>query len=145
MKIHIPTPLFIMLISLLLTPELRSQTCIEIQCPTNMITECESPGGTPVGYVITATNNCSTNLLVSCMPPPGSVFPMGVTTVLCTAWDDAGNSNECRFTVTVRDTGSHTAVTVVVSLSVASAGPVLNISQHVFTFSAQQDSKKPDR
>jgi len=38
---------------------------------------------------------------VSCSPPSGSPFPVGTTTVNCTANDGNGNSASCSFTVTV--------------------------------------------
>jgi hypothetical protein len=47
------------------------------------------------------TDNCDTNLIVICTPPPGATFPMGQTTVACTARDHSGNSNTCSFTITV--------------------------------------------
>jgi hypothetical protein len=38
-----------------------------------------------------------------CSPPSGSSFPLGTTTVSCTAIDGAGNTASCSFTVTVFD------------------------------------------
>src|SRR5262249_38763837 len=35
-----------------------------------------------------------------CSPPSGSSFPVGATTVTCTATDAAGNSASCSFTIT---------------------------------------------
>jgi hypothetical protein len=51
----------------------------------------------------TATDNLSASgdIAISCSPMPGSVFDEGKTRVICTATDEAGNSAECRFTVTV--------------------------------------------
>jgi len=40
---------------------------------------------------------------VSCDPPSGSTFPVGTTTVTCTATDLAGNVTTCSFGVTVND------------------------------------------
>ena len=36
-----------------------------------------------------------------CNPPSGSCFPVGVTTVTCTATDASGNTATCSFTVSV--------------------------------------------
>lgn len=47
-----------------------------------------------------ATDNCSV-MSVSCIPPSGSCFPLGSTTVTCTAKDGSGNSATCSFVVTV--------------------------------------------
>lgn len=60
-----------------------------------------------------ATDNCDLTPTVVCTPPSGSVFPVGVTTVTCTATDDAGNVATSTFTVTVTATN---AVDVVVQL-----------------------------
>jgi len=38
------------------------------------------------------------------VPASGSAFPAGVTTVTNTATDNSGNTSQCTFTVTVRDT-----------------------------------------
>jgi subtilisin-like proprotein convertase family protein len=47
-----------------------------------------------------ATDNCP-GVTVSCVPPSGSSFPLGATTVTCTATDAAGNTATCSFTVNV--------------------------------------------
>jgi hypothetical protein len=38
---------------------------------------------------------------VVCTPPSGSCFPIGVTTVTCTATDASGNTATCTFTISV--------------------------------------------
>ncbi len=40
---------------------------------------------------------------VTCTPPSGSVFPLGISNVDCRARDDAGNESVCQFAVTVTD------------------------------------------
>jgi hypothetical protein len=40
---------------------------------------------------------------VTCSPPPNTVFPVGTTTVTCTASDPVGNHSSKSFTVTVAD------------------------------------------
>ena len=75
-----------------------------IACPQNITAvECTSPEGAIVTFSPTATDNCSTPT-VTCAPPSGATFPLGVTTVTCTATDDAGLTTECSFTVEVVDT-----------------------------------------
>ncbi len=46
------------------------------------------------------SDNCSTVRLVS-SHPSGTSFPVGITTVFYTAYDDCGNNAGCHFTVTV--------------------------------------------
>ncbi|MEY2407543.1 MAG: large repetitive protein [Verrucomicrobiota bacterium] len=74
-------------------------------CPANM-TVGNSPGlcaGTAT-YAPAASDNCP-GLVVSCIPPSGSLFNVGpASTVVCMATDQSGNSTNCSFTVTVRDT-----------------------------------------
>jgi len=38
---------------------------------------------------------------VACVPPSGSTFPIGVSTVLCTGTDTGGGSATCAFSITV--------------------------------------------
>jgi len=74
------------------------------QCPANIMV-VGNPGvcGTNVSFTATATDNCA-GATISCLPPSGSVFPVGQATVTCTAVDAAGNSSTpCSFTVTVID------------------------------------------
>jgi len=72
-------------------------------CPAN-ITVNNDPGlcDAVVVWTATATDNCP-GVSISCLPPSGSTFPVGVTTVTCTATDASGNTDVCSFTVTVVD------------------------------------------
>ncbi len=47
------------------------------------------------------TDNSGRDVQVVCDPPSGSVFPIGVTIVTCTATDTAGNTAYCQFKVVV--------------------------------------------
>jgi hypothetical protein len=57
--------------------------------------------GATVTFEATATDNADADPLVSCSPPSGTVFPLGTTTVNCTATDDAGLTGTGSFTVNV--------------------------------------------
>jgi len=48
-----------------------------------------------VSYASSATDYCSGVKSFSCSPPSGSVFPKGITTVTCTAVDNAGRQFAC--------------------------------------------------
>jgi hypothetical protein len=48
-----------------------------------------------VNYDASATDYCSDVKSFSCIPPSGSVFPKGTTTVTCTAVDNAGRQFAC--------------------------------------------------
>ncbi|HWO02809.1 MAG TPA: PxKF domain-containing protein, partial [Blastocatellia bacterium] len=73
-----------------------------ITCPGNVTTSCSGSSGGVVTYASpTATDNCGGTPTVSCAPPSGSPFPIGATTVNCTATDSCNNSSSCSFTVSV--------------------------------------------
>lgn len=75
-----------------------------LSCPAN--TTVDAPANqcaATVSYVSpTASDNCA-GVTVACTPASGSSFPVGVTTVTCTANDVSNNNASCTFTVTVRD------------------------------------------
>ncbi len=69
---------------------------------TNLSTTTANMAGTTVAYATpTATDAVGVVSLV-CSPASGSVFPVGTTTVTCTARDAASNVSTKSFTVTVR-------------------------------------------
>lgn len=74
-----------------------------ISCPSNITLEPSCPTGAiatwtpPVG-----TDNCASTTTRTAGPAPGSVFPIGATTVTYTVVDASGNSASCSFTVTVK-------------------------------------------
>jgi hypothetical protein len=75
-----------------------------ITCPPTLTVVEDSPGAgiATVNYAAPlATDNCDTNLTITTLPPPGSAFPIGTTTVTASVTDTAGNSNVCQFAVTV--------------------------------------------
>src|SRR6185436_2979984 len=75
-----------------------------ITCPTNItVNAATGTCASNVTFTVGATDDCSVTNVVS-TPASGSVFPVGTTTVTSKAFDGSGNSNQCTFTVTVRDT-----------------------------------------
>jgi autotransporter-associated beta strand protein len=76
---------------------------IVLTCSSNIVataTNCGSGAGATVFYTSSATGGCAPTL-VTCNPPSGSTFPLGITTVTCIATDSCGNKTNCSFTVTV--------------------------------------------
>lgn len=76
-----------------------------ITCPANLTatvaTECPTSSGTGVTFPApTASDNCP-GVVTVCNPPSGSTFPIGTTTITCTATDSSGNTATCSFTSTV--------------------------------------------
>src|SRR6185503_4859360 len=57
-----------------------------------------------VGFIAHATDIAGNPLPVTCAPASGSVFPLGTSSVDCTATNKYGVSSEGTFQVTVQDT-----------------------------------------
>ena len=71
--------------------------------PSNITLEA-----TGLTTVVNYTNPTATDLVdgpvgVSCVPPSGSAFAVGTTTIVCTASDTRGNSASSSFSVTITD------------------------------------------
>lgn len=73
-----------------------------ITCPANVAVGTQS-GQTSavVNYPPPNVTDNSAGVTSGCLPASGSSFPLGVTTVTCTATDAAGNKSSCSFTVSV--------------------------------------------
>jgi len=65
-----------------------------------MVKEPTCPGGAKATYAPVASDNCP-GVTFACSPASGSTFPVGTTTVTCTATDTSNNTAQCSFTVTV--------------------------------------------
>jgi X-Pro dipeptidyl-peptidase len=75
----------------------------QLQLPVS-ITRPAAGATTAVTYAVSAVDDTDANPAVACTPPSGSAFPLGTTTVHCTATDDSGNVASGSFDVTVADT-----------------------------------------
>jgi hypothetical protein len=80
--------------------------CVLVNCPTDITLGCHNDDGVSLDYIVpTATSPCCPGVVtVLCTPPPGQ-FPIGVTSVTCTATDSCGHKKTCSFTVTVKGFG----------------------------------------
>jgi hypothetical protein len=74
--------------------------------PGPITQEATSAAGAVVTYTVSATDDSGAAPTVDCgANPSGSIFPIGLTTVTCTAKDPAGNTSAPQsFSVTVQDT-----------------------------------------
>jgi hypothetical protein len=87
------------------TVTVRDTTPPTITKPADVVVEQTDRAGTVVTFAApTATDICDASTAVTCVPASGSKFPLGVTTVTCTATDVSGNASTTTFNVTVRDT-----------------------------------------
>ncbi|MGH9509157.1 MAG: HYR domain-containing protein [Terriglobales bacterium] len=71
--------------------------------PPNITAEATSPAGAAVSFSVSATDNLDPNPVLTCGPASGSTFPLGFTTVSCTATDASGNIANASFFVRVVD------------------------------------------
>ena len=79
-------------------------TAPTLAVPSPLTVEATGPAGTKLEFPATAKDVVDRGPRVSCTPASGSTFPLGVTTVRCSARDASGNRIEASFTVTVVDT-----------------------------------------
>lgn len=73
---------------------------------SNIEVETTNPGGTTVTFTApTATDLVDGAVAVTCDHLSGAVYPVGVTTVVCSAADASGNGASTSFTITVTKVG----------------------------------------
>jgi streptogramin lyase len=72
-----------------------------ITVPAPIIVNATSSSGAVVTYAVSATDPDDTVASLSCVPASGSTFPIGTTTVNCSARDTSGNTSSASFTVHV--------------------------------------------
>jgi len=72
-----------------------------LHIPRDMTLIASSTEGLKVSFVPFAIDETDPKPLLQCAPPSGSLFPVGVKQVVCTATDASGNSTNAAFTITV--------------------------------------------
>jgi hypothetical protein len=72
-----------------------------LSLPPNLTAHTTSLSGKRITYTATASDDSGIPPAVVCLPPSGSMFRVGVTTVTCTATDDRSLTGTGTFTVTV--------------------------------------------
>lgn len=75
-----------------------------LSLPAGITAEATGPAGASVAFSASASDAVDANVQLVCSANSGDTFALGTTTVDCTATDDAGNSSNSSFTVTVVDT-----------------------------------------
>ena len=79
----------------------------ELLVPDTITAFCAGIGGAPVSYTVTATDDCDGSLTpLICVPPSGSLFPLGSNWVQCSAINASGNAASSGFAIIVQDTNS---------------------------------------
>jgi uncharacterized repeat protein (TIGR03803 family) len=72
-----------------------------LQVPGTLVVNATAPTGAKVNYVVSATDESGEPVTISCSRASGSIFPIGTTTVTCTATDASGNVSQASFKVKV--------------------------------------------
>lgn len=102
----------------------------------NITVEATGPGGAVVTFATPIAKDADgNNASVVCSPASGSTFPLGVTTVTCTATGADGSISTKTFTVTVQDTTPPVItvpanITVTVGKRATSAVVTFTVSAH---------------
>ena len=73
-----------------------------LNVPAGIAADATSSTGAVVAYSVTATDDIDPAPVVSCAPASGTTFPIGDTTVSCSATDASGNTAAAQFVVHVR-------------------------------------------
>jgi len=73
-----------------------------VSVPKSFAVDASGPDGAFVKFDSTATDDIDGALPVTCTPASGTLFPVGVTTVYCTATDGWNNNGSGAFDVNVR-------------------------------------------
>jgi uncharacterized repeat protein (TIGR01451 family) len=74
----------------------------QLTCPAPVTALATSASGAVVTYPSPLVSSACGSVMIACTPASGATFPVGNTTVTCTATDLVGNTGACQFTVTVR-------------------------------------------
>jgi HYR domain len=83
------------------TVTITDHTAPALTLPANITATATTPSGATVTFTATASDLAAGTRPVVCAPASGSTFPIGTTTVACTANDGHGNTAQGSFTVTV--------------------------------------------
>jgi hypothetical protein len=85
--------------------------------PGDITAEATGPSGALVSFAVSATDDLDPDVAITCSVPTPYLFPIGSTTVSCTAEDEAGNASTGTFSVVVEDTTAPVMGQVSVSAS----------------------------
>jgi hypothetical protein len=86
------------------TVTVQDTTAPTLSLPSNRTEEATGPNGAAVSFNATANDIVDGSITPTCDAASGDTFPLGTTTVHCTAADAHGNSSSGSFDVTVQDT-----------------------------------------
>lgn len=80
---------------------------LSVTCPANQTATALTSSGAPVTFAAAVATGGLAPVQTSCSPGSASIFPIGSTTVRCTATDAVRATSSCTFTVTVAAAAPH--------------------------------------
>jgi HYR domain len=101
----------------------RDTTAPVLTLPAPITVDADATGTAVVTFVATATDAVTNSITPTCTPASGTAFPIGTTTVTCTAKDAANNSSSGSFKVTVRKPNAAPVVSVPGGIVAEATGP----------------------
>jgi hypothetical protein len=99
-----------------------------ITAPADITVDATAPDGATVVYAASATDDVDGPVPVTCAPVPGGSFPIGTTTVTCSATDSSGNGASASFEVHVKDASEQLADLLVL---VGGVGPGSSLADKI--------------
>jgi uncharacterized delta-60 repeat protein len=112
--------------------------------PATGVANATSPTGATVFFNVVAVDDVDGELPTSCVPEPGSEFPIGDTEVTCEATDAAGNSASVSFVVHVKGAPEQIAdLTGSLAVAVGGAAVPRPISEALERAALQAIGKRP--
>jgi outer membrane protein assembly factor BamB len=117
----------------------RDTTPPVIAVPGPITTNATSPNGAVVSYAVSATDPDDAVASLNCVPASGSTFPIGTTTVTCTATDTNGNSATASFTIRVKGAAEQLADLAQAVVGVGPGTSLVDKVRQAQTYLHQQD------
>jgi hypothetical protein len=111
--------------------------------PSNITTDATGPSGAAVTFTATAVDIVDGSVPVSCTPPSGSTFPIGTTTVTCSATDAHANSATGTFKVTVVQDTTPPVLFLPAPITVEATGPAGAVVTYTATAVDAVDGPRP--
>jgi hypothetical protein len=99
-----------------------------LSLPSTIVVDATGPAGIAVTFAVSATDDIDPRPTVVCTPSSGSVFPIGTTTVNCTASDASGNTATGSFAVQVKGAPAQLAD---LAVAVKGVGPGKSLERKV--------------
>jgi hypothetical protein len=103
------------------TVSIADTTAPVLVLPANISAEATGDGGASVDFATSASDAVDGAVAVTCDHASGDTFPVGTTSVTCSAVDVAGNPTSGSFNVTISDTSAPTLIGMPADISVTTA------------------------